>query len=239
MTTASEIITQAFREGNIVAVGQSPTTAEVNEALPRLNNVVSSLIGYEIGEYLHDWPIPDPSPEERPYYRIRHIHERDIPPVNSRILLDIASPKTVYFPAYPSDGSRMSAVDVGMSAALTIDGNSRLIEGAQTLSVAAADLPKNWFYRADLSDWKPIKKLVEADEMPLPEEFDDLFVTALLVRLAPRFGVSVPQGTGSAFRRMLSQAKARYKQNIPVQVDPVFAHHDQHEAVDADYKFFR
>jgi hypothetical protein len=49
-TLVSEIIVQAFREGNFIAVGESTTAEELAEAVPKLNNFLNSLFGIELGE---------------------------------------------------------------------------------------------------------------------------------------------------------------------------------------------
>lgn len=57
MTLVSDIITQSLRESNLVAVGEEPTTAEADEALTRLNSIILSVLGNEIGYILEDWNI--------------------------------------------------------------------------------------------------------------------------------------------------------------------------------------
>jgi hypothetical protein len=59
-TAASSLIQSAYREGNLIAVGTTPTTAEQAEALLLLNNFVLGIFGYEMGENLQDWPAPAP-----------------------------------------------------------------------------------------------------------------------------------------------------------------------------------
>ena len=61
MTIASVIITDAYRESNLIPVGQSETTAEQTEALRRLNRIIDRLISTAAGELVYDWLVP-PSP---------------------------------------------------------------------------------------------------------------------------------------------------------------------------------
>jgi hypothetical protein len=49
LTLVSEIITDAFRQSNLVAVGTTPTTEETTEALRYLNRIVKSVFGNEAG----------------------------------------------------------------------------------------------------------------------------------------------------------------------------------------------
>ena len=57
MTLTSDIITDAFRESNLLAIGATPNTAQSQEGLRRLNVIVSGVYGFEVGEPLADWPI--------------------------------------------------------------------------------------------------------------------------------------------------------------------------------------
>jgi hypothetical protein len=57
MTLVSSIIVQALRETNIIAVGANPTPGEAAEALDRLQSVVLSVLGNEVGYVLEDWNV--------------------------------------------------------------------------------------------------------------------------------------------------------------------------------------
>lgn len=246
MTVVSEIVVQAFREGNFTAVGQTTTAEELIEAVPRLNNYISALFGIEIGEHYRDWYVPgawDPAQPLRypltpdgstatsadPYQR---------PPANVRLISKITSAKTIYFPATPNDGARMSYIDVGATGLVTLDGNGRLIEGSTTLSGAVAVPPetagelsgRKWFYRADLGNWLRITSLTESSEVPLPEEFDDLLVTGLAIRLAPRFGIKIDDSIALRNADMLSRLKKRYKQSeqMPASTAELRSHFRDH-----------
>lgn len=129
------------------------------------------------------------------------------------MIVSLTSAKTIYFPVNPQDGARISYVDVGSTAELTLDGNGRTIEGVTSISgTPPADGKRTWFYRADLGDWIQLKTLVAADDMPLPEEFDDLFITGLAIRIAPRYGVKMDESVIARFVDMIGRAKHRYKQ---------------------------
>jgi hypothetical protein len=220
-TLVSEIVVQAFREGNFVAVGETTTQEELMEAVPRLNNLISALFGIELGEGFRDWYVPS---EWDPAAPLRFpltptgtgaaaAEPWAYPAPNVRLLVKIDEPMTVYFPSTPSDGARMSYVDAGSSADITIDGNGRLIEGAATLTEEPADLSgRKWLYRADLANWIKLGVLSASDEVPLPEEFDDLLVCGLTIRLAPRFSVPVDETIKQRYVDMLDRLKKRYKQ---------------------------
>jgi len=57
MTIVSDLITQSLRESDIISIGANPTPAEADEALTRLNSLILSVVGNEIGYILEDWNI--------------------------------------------------------------------------------------------------------------------------------------------------------------------------------------
>ncbi len=221
-TQVSEIIVQAFREGNFTAVGETTTSEELTEAVPRLRNLISSLLGVELGEAYRDWYVPTTHIPEAP---LRHpltptgtgttsADTWAYPPANSRLVVSISSAKTVYFPAAPLDGARMAYSDVASTANMTLDGNGRLIEGAASLTGASSTFHgRKWLYRADLSNWILLGLLGPTSEVPLPPEFDDLLVCGMAMRLAPRFQTQPDEVIIQRYADMLGRLKKRYKQS--------------------------
>jgi hypothetical protein len=130
------------------------------------------------------------------------------PPENSRLVVTITAPKTIYFPAEPTDGARMAYVDAGSTAALTINGSGRLVQGVPAIEGQGGT--RRWFYRADQANWICLEQLQVEDTVPLPPEFDDLFICGLVVRLAPRFKATVDAAITSRYTDMLERAKQRY-----------------------------
>jgi len=238
MTAASDIIAQAFREANITPIGREPTTAEQNEALPRLNNFISWLFGSKLGEFVMDWPVPPtrtaPVAARYPLRPQNTALPRDVwpyPPNNVRLVLGNDAAQTVYLPFRPNPGARLAVADAGATAAVTIDANGRRIEGAATVSVEAADAPREWFYREDLGSWQRVSALALTDDSPLPAEFDDLLITALAKRLAPRFGQEVLRSTQEVYADTLRKIDRRYAQYMPVDggFDPVLMSKQAHD----------
>lgn len=155
MTTALAVITDGFREGNLIPIGTDPTDDEQAEALRALNRFIAGVFGEEMGENLIDWPAPLPqrtAPVAANYPQIPYPMGLDgdllgvplptslsndfafTPPKNSRIVFGGVT-STLYFPEAPDDGSRMAVVQgsgAGDSGApgkiLTLDGNGRQIE---------------------------------------------------------------------------------------------------------------
>ena len=240
MTTARALITDAFREGNIIPIGRAPNDKEFAEALVRLNRYILGVYGQELGENLIDWVVPAPqrtAPVAANYPQLPYPTSTDIsvtsfpmaddnslnvtpyPPKNSRLVWGLRTMK-VYFPQQPDPGSRMAFVvgsgagDSGDPAAiLTIDANGRKIEGSATLEITTPFEPVSWLYRDDTADWMRVQELGLDDECLFPAEFDDLWVVMLAMRLAPRYGKTIAPETQVTASKMLAKLKSRYRQS--------------------------
>ena len=210
MSLASAVIRSAYRESQIIAISGSPTTAETTEAIARLNSLILSVMGSEVGQEFNDLIIGgefDQSPD-------------DFAPVNTRLVLKLSAARTVKLNPYPFDGERFAVADAGANLAtynLTLNPNGRRIEAAATLVLATNSLARQWLYRADTGNWVRVTDLAAADEMPFPSEFDDYFITALAMRLNPRHGAQMAQESAAAYKRQLSQLQARYRRPRPRQ----------------------
>ena len=216
----SDIITEAFREGNLKPIGSTPTSAEAAEALSRLNRFVRALYGHAFGENLSDWPVPPRrnAPVAANYPLLPGSTDLPssvylYPPGNVRIVNSVTAATTIYLPQHPNDGARFGYTDVGATAVLTIDANARLIEGAA--SIPAPSEVREWVYRADNGNWQRIAALVTSDSSPFPDEFDDLLVCGLSIALSPRFGQKPNEITLLAYQTMRNKLKARYYQPTP------------------------
>ena len=53
----SSIITDAFREANILPLGKAPTALQSTEALRLFNAIITAIYGGDAGEELGDWPL--------------------------------------------------------------------------------------------------------------------------------------------------------------------------------------
>lgn len=235
MTTALSLITDAYREGNLIQVGSAPTASEQTEALGALNRIVASVFGEEMGEPLADWLIPVPqrtAPVAANYPQwptqlelgspLSLNNWAPYPPKNSRLIFG-GRTQTLYFPEAPDDGSRMAVVqgsgagDSGViGAVLTLNGNGRTIQAANTQTfvfAAPAAAPKAWLYRADLGDWVLVADMATtADSIVFPSDLDDLWITMLAIRLAPRYGKVISDSTSATYTRMNKRLKAKYRQ---------------------------
>jgi hypothetical protein len=224
MTLTSAIVRGAYRELNLVAVnGALPTTLET-EGLALLQTLASSVIGNEAGEQLQAFPLGRGNidvPAGFPW-------GDGVPPgdwwvpLQARLVCNLTAPLSVDLHPMPQDGSRLAAIDVSGNFSanpLTLDGNGRMIEGVQSLTLNTDGDAREWIYRADLGEWLKVTPIALADPFPWPSEFDDMFIIMLATRIAPRFGVSISGESGAAMRRSERQFKARYKQVIEVSPD--------------------
>jgi hypothetical protein len=243
MTTASEIITRAYRDPNIIGTGKTPTSAEVTEALPLLNTIIQNVFGRVVGEFVEDWPIGTfytaPDNAQFPFSPNNYTPQEQVwiyPVQNSRLLVRLLQPTTIYFEPYPDDGAQMEVVDNANDWAndtLTIDANGRTIEqddgtfASQLVISSAPTAPIHFVYRADLSRWVRVPTLdntgTGTEVMPLPEEYDDWFSIALASRLAPRFSKQMPDMLLATGQSLQKQMKTRYRQTARIVV------HRRHE----------
>lgn len=221
MTLTSQIITDAFRQSNLLALGTTPTAAQSTEALRYLNRIVKSVFGAEAGEPFQAFPLGTNNidrPAGYPWWGNSPPADWFIPK-NQRLMLNLTEGATVYLHPKPDDGSRFAVMDVSDNLAtnnLVIDGNGRSVEGSSSVTLNTNGLEREWFYRQDLGDWVRYSALEEADTFPFPEEFDDMFISMLAMRLNPAYGASMDPQSIEVLNRAKRQFKARYHQTVEV-----------------------
>lgn len=220
MTLVSQIITDAFRMSNLIAIGTTPTADEQTEALRYLNRIVKSVFGNEAGEQLAAFPLGDRNrsrPGGYPWYGEEPGNDWFVPK-NVRLVLNLDSDVTVYLHPSPDDGSRFAVTDpseILATNSLTVNGNGNRIETALSVLLNTNGLDSEWFYRADLANWAKYAPLVAADTFPFPEEFDDFFIGMLALRINPSYATMMDDQSSMMMTRSKSQLRARYTQNIP------------------------
>jgi hypothetical protein len=222
MGQAQDIIQQAYRELNLIAIGKDPTAAQLAEGLSLLNQAYTYVVGGPAGEFMQNWPLGN--------YGLEDIYQFDWnelqitnPPINSRLVATAESALTVYFPVRPSDGSRMGIIDPYDRLAtynVTLDGNGSTIEETPTVTISTNGTNKEWIFRADLGDWKLLNTLIATDASPFPDEFDPYFSILLALRMSPRAGVALSDATMAAFQGLKNKFEARYIQRAPLKPDP-------------------
>lgn len=222
MTLVSTIITDAFRESNILALGKVPTTGQSTEALRLYNGLISAIYGGDAGEQLNDWPLGNFGRESTEWdipYTDRVIHR---PPINRRLIAVNEIATTVYLTVRPQDGARYGITDpFGRLAAfpVTLDANGRTIEDAPTITLDVDGTNREWFYRAELGSWVRLTDLAADDENPFPAKFDQMFNIMLAMRLNPRYGRSLDDQSIVILKQGKREFIARYLQSQPLEID--------------------
>lgn len=221
MTLISSIITDAYRESNILPLVKAPSAPQITEALRLLNGLFSSIYGDEAGESLQDWPLGNFG-RESPAYNLEFTeYNINRPTINRRLIAVNEEAKTVYLTLYPQDGARMGIADpFGRLATVpvTLDANGRTIEGSPNLLLDTNGTFTEWFYRADLGDWVKLTSKVAADEMPFPADFDNFFAILLAMRINPRYGRTLDEQSLAIFRSEKRKFVARYLQSMPLEI---------------------
>lgn len=224
MATAAEIVVQAYREGNLISLNTPLTPEQAAEGLLLLNNYMSSLLGFELGEFSTDWPVPpaetSPVAARFPLFPLSEKLPNDVwpyPPQNVRIILSLTADTTIYMPSRPNDGARFLFINIAGAGAetLTVDGNGRLVKGAATLVETPTVLnQQQLLYRADLGDWVSVTTLAADDASPLPLVYDDLLAIGTFVRLASRLGRSLTPELALTRGTLLKRLRTQYRQDM-------------------------
>lgn len=226
MATSSirDLVTKGLREAGIVEVGGIPDAAEIEEGLDMLQGLFSSFFGNELGEQLMSLNYGTSGLTNT--YAIAHdqspLVDNVYIPTNVRLVLNVDSNKTLFLCPTPMDGTRLAVIDNAGNLAtnnVILSGNGRKIESADSVTLNTNGVNREWFYRADLGDWVKVIDLNLNDISPLPREFDDFMTTALAIRLNPRYGAQTSQEMGDILNRAKKQFRARYRQNVEMQVE--------------------
>lgn len=231
MTILSDIITPAYREANFKAQSQTLTAVEQSEGLALLQSLTDSLVAMVIGTRPTPWYIPSPMKTSAKAYNypavpgdpgIQPPQDPLYPPPNTRLFLKNTTAEVVYFQYQPEDGAVMEYVDAGHTATVTFDGNGMFfgLTGLDTTYAVTSksgqvtrNAPIQWVFRGDRAAWVAIETLTADGEMPFPSMFTDYWVTALSIRLAPRFGNDPRETTILRWREMVRFIALQYRQS--------------------------
>lgn len=224
MTTIRQIIIDAYREGGLVQTGLTPEADEFDEGLRKLQTIILSLYGNELGSPL--------TPVSYGAFGVTNAYGKDdnyssvidstYIPTNTRLIVNNDGAKTLYLQPNPQDGARVAVVDnTGNFAThnLTINGNGRRIEGASSVDLDTDSVKRQWFYRSDIAEWVLVDELTANSQSPFPEEFDDYLITRLAMRMNPRYQAQTAPETLAAMRQAKNQFTSRYSQRTEVGVE--------------------
>lgn len=221
MATLNSIVNSAFRESGIVAIGVTPDTNEASEALAHLQNIISSLSGFESGEMLTPVDVGQNGVQYPPinynnYQYAAYLKE------DCRLLCNLSQSTTLYLPPVPNDGATMAAVDLSGNFAtypLIINGNGRQIEGAPSVTLNTNGQSKSWLYRDDLGSWALVSPLTGTSNSPYPSMYDELLTIMLCKRINPRYGAETAPETEEVYKRLIRHFQAQYRQEREKQVE--------------------
>lgn len=219
MTTVADIIRQALREANSIGVGAVIPAPEHDEALARLQALVLSALGTDVGYIMEDWNLKAPDTITKPSgvpLTAGQAAAFTAPP-NSRFICALTGATTLLLDPLPQDGQRVAIVDAidSLSAhSLTISPNGRKIEAA-TASVVlnTSGTVREWFYRSDTANWTKVATLSDGDPFPFPGDFDDYFTIMLAARLNPRYGRELGDASQHRLTQQSQAINARYSQS--------------------------
>lgn len=220
LRTNRDLIKAAFRESGSIPAGEEPEYANFAEALDKLQAIFDHVIRNGIGTNLMEVSYGTEgmtTPEARAYDLSSEI-DRSFAPENVRLMCNLSSSKTVYLPPNPHDGARFAVVDVQDNFTtynLTVNGNGRQIEDTQSVTLSTNGDTRQWFYRKDLGGWQRVSDITADSNSPFPREFDEMFVTMLAVRLAPRNGLATAGETVSAMSDSMRAFRSRYTSYKP------------------------
>lgn len=218
MTQVSDIITDAFRESNLIALGTSPSPAEMTEGLARLQAVILSTLGNDVGYNMEDWTLVSATSIFTPSNLALTAAQASAYTVKpqSRLIANLASATTIDLDPMPQDGQRFSVIDASSNFAtqnLSIDGNGRRIDGGTSMVLSTNGVRTEFFYRSDLAEWLVISDLDTTDDLPFPEDYDDYFITKLAMRINPRYGRPLPPEVQARYLEQQQQIIDRYTQS--------------------------
>lgn len=222
MTTLRQIIKDAYRESGIIQIGTDPDSDQLDEGLGKLTALISGVYQEEVGSQFEDINfgvngITNVFGRERD--REAFLASSYLRP-SHRVLFNIDSPKTVFLSASPYDGALFAVIDVTGNFStnnVVVNANGRKIESGTSVTLSTDGVNRRWMYRGDLAEWVRINDLTVDSDLPFPEEFRDLFMIKLAMRLHPRYLVDTRPETAMHYKKLLKRFRSRYstKQEMP------------------------
>lgn len=223
MTQVAQIIEDAFFEAGLTTELQHATPTQTRRAMDILKTTIEFMYGTSAGEMLSPWPLGNFGRNSDIVEQVPTLQVLQNPPLNVRLVATNEAAITVYLPVDPSPGARFGIADPFNRLAtypVTVDGNGRSVDQAQTQTLDTDGLNALWFFRDDLGDWKKVTPLLITDEMPFPAEYDRMFVLLMAMSLNPVYGRGMDQIQAAILKDMRQQFTARYVQSMPLEINP-------------------
>ncbi len=225
MTTLSEIIDAAYRERQLLDIGETPSAEQSEEALTLLQGIIARAIVQKPQSIVTLGAKPVTSLKARPRDFTPYLKDMALPQ-NVYVHAQLESPVTVLMPYNAGDGARLVFVDVAGNFAsnpLTLDGNGSLVDAAATKVLSTNGQRADFMYRRDLAEWRTVAPLISSSTMPFPEEYDDMFVLMLATRLLSRYGREIDAGSEALLSEMRERFDAQYRRTgSDVEFDVLF-----------------
>lgn len=222
MTQVAEILEKAFFEAGLTTELQYSTPTQIQNAMQTLDGIIKFLYGTDVGEQLQPWPLGNFGRASQSRMTPSGVM-LTYPPINSRLVATNEEPLTVKLSVNPSPGARMAILDPYNRLQffpITLDGNGRTIENAATVLLDTDGMNALWLYRDDLGNWAKVVPLLITDDMPFPEEYDQMFVIMMAMRLNPAYGRNISSVQAQFLKEYRQQFVNRYLQSAPLQIDP-------------------
>jgi len=213
MSTLSDIITRSFRESQILDINRPPSDAQIAEALPILNGIISRHIRPAVQTI---WLGNVAAVREQRGITLKNFTpfmDNRAVPQNCYVNLLSDAARTLLLPPSPGDGARLTFIDVLGSLAsfpLTLNGNGNNILGNPVLVLSTSLENTSIMFRRDLAEWIRVSPLTQLQSIPFPDEFDDMFVIELAMRLNPRYGKEISPITSEIYQSIRSRHTGRY-----------------------------
>lgn len=220
MSTVIDIITRAYRNSNLVSFNDNLDSEKTATGLAYINSLVASVLGNEVGNVFDHFNVGKNNVESTS--SVETLNANWVVPQNTRLICNLEATRTLNLPIKPSDGARLAVIDSSgnfNTFNLVLNGNGNKIAGASSLTFSTNSANKEYFFRADLGDWKESSLLVTSDDFPFPVEFDFYFITRLSTMLNPSFGQNLDPQTVLNMRDFRNKLRARYSQSNQVGVE--------------------
>lgn len=221
MTQVAELVEKAFFEAGLTTELQHATPTQMSNAVDTLAGIVQFLYGTSVGEQLRPWLLGNYGRAAQ-MQRTPPSNVLQFPPANSRLVATNEAALTINLPGNPSPGSLLAISDPhGRLAAypVTLNGNGYTVESAATLVLNTNNASTLWLFRDDLSNWSRVTPLLAADDMPFPEEYDQMFIILMAMRLNPAYGRNISSVQTQFLKDFRQQFNARYVQSLPLQIN--------------------
>lgn len=219
MSTLSEIVTRAFRESQILDINRPPSALQQGEAVTILRGVILRKIRPAVTPI---WIGDITAIREQKgiiFKDFTNYAPNIAVPQDCYVNLLNDEARTIMLPPSPGDGARLTFIDVAGTLStfpLTLEGNGNLVNGGATEVLSTNNLNTSYMFRRDLAEWRPVSiiALIATAQVPFPEEFDDMFVIELAIRLNPRYGKEISAITTEMYQDIRSRFMGRYMSEI-------------------------